>query len=180
MRPVSVLGIVVALLSVGANLALAQEQAIDVSGTYSLVLGKAGGEQLHGVVGSFAGYRGPIGLVLEGGTNLGKGDPLRADLDLVYGSVGPRYVFSRRERVSPYVQGLIAVVTGAGGANEPRDAVFWNWIELGGGADVWRGGNTGIRFGADYVVSLSGSRYNKVRAQLGLVFRREYVPKRHK
>jgi len=173
MRPVAVLGIVVAFLSVTANRASAQERAIDVSGGYSLVLGHADREQLHGVIGSFAGYRGPIGLVLEGGTNLGKGTPLRADLDLVYGSVGTRYVFSRRARVSPFVQALIGVVTGAGGANEPRGAVFWNWIELGGGADVWRGHNIGIRFGADYLVSLSGSRYNKVRAQLGLVFKRE-------
>jgi hypothetical protein len=180
MRPVTVLGIVVTCLSVAANHASAQEQVIDVSAGYSLVLGSADREQLHGVIGSFAGYRGPIGIVLEGGTNLGKGKPLHGDLDLVYGSIGTRYVFSREERVSPYVQALIGMVTGAGGANEPRGQVFWNWIELGGGVDVWRGRDIGIRFGADYLVSLSGSRYNKVRAQLGLVFKRAYVPRRHK
>jgi hypothetical protein len=35
----------------------------------------------------------------------------------------------------------------------------------------------GIRFGADYLVSLSGSRYNKVRAQLGLAFKHKYLPR---
>ena len=152
--------------------AVAQHKTADVSGGYTFMKGRFDGENLHGFVGSGAGYFHWFGLVIEGGANLGK-SPRRfgGDLDVVYVSVGPRIAFNHSERFTPFAQVLLSAITGAGGENQPGE-IGSLATQLGVGADFWRSPRIGIRIGGDYLISESGARYNKVRLQAGIVFRR--------
>lgn len=151
---------------------VAQKQTMDVSAGYSFVKGDVDGENLHGFVGSFAAYLHWFGLVFEGGANFGK-SPRRfgGDLDLVYLSFGPRIAVSRWQTFTPYAQVLVTGITGAGGENVPHSELGTVAAQVGVGADFWLRRRLGSRIGSDYLISPHGSRYNKIRLQLGIVRR---------